>query len=284
MISEYNVREEFLGDDVKTDFSFDFEIADLTELLIVITDSDGVETDRVRGDDTTIIDTVTWEEGEPGGIVAFIDPPEDGSHIFLMLAPDETLQESEFKNKGQFTLPLFEAAIDVLARGIQRLQYLAKRSINIGDEMLDSEVEAFNFRIGKPFAGAMFRVNDNNDGLEWVNPSDVVDRSEGEADLANNQVVAADVDGLLFDSLEHKSFELLMSVQLDATADKFETFKFLGCAGAAGWVMSSMAAVGDDSGVDFTITLAGQVQYTSGNAAGFASSVVKWKILSLRAA
>jgi hypothetical protein len=93
---------------------------------------------------------------------------------------------------------------------------------------------------------------------------------------ANNQVAAADVTGLAFANASIRSFEALVSVSIDATSDLFESFKLHGIQRGSDWVMSQ-TAVGDASSFIFTITTAGQVQYTSASYAGFVSATVKFR-------
>lgn len=93
---------------------------------------------------------------------------------------------------------------------------------------------------------------------------------------ANNQPTPADVTGFLFSNASVRAFRALVSVSLDATSDLFEVYELLGIQKGATWNMSQVST-GDDSGVDFTITTLGQVQYTSANSAGFVSNTVKFR-------
>jgi hypothetical protein len=93
---------------------------------------------------------------------------------------------------------------------------------------------------------------------------------------ANNQVAAADVTGLAFAAGVTRSFKALVSVSINATTGLNEVYELLGVQLASGFVMSA-SSVGDDTGVVFSITSAGQVQYTSANAAGFVSNTVKFR-------
>jgi hypothetical protein len=101
--------------------------------------------------------------------------------------------------------------------------------------------------------------------------------------MANNVAVAANVTGLAFADATVRSFHALVSVAIDATADLFETFILYGVnrglAGGVGWSMTVTAA-GQDSDIDFTITNAGQVQYTSGNEAGWASNSCHFRAIT----
>jgi hypothetical protein len=93
---------------------------------------------------------------------------------------------------------------------------------------------------------------------------------------ANNQASAANVTGLAFAAANVRSFKAQVSVSIDATTDLNEVFELTGIQLASGFVMAS-SSVGDDSGVVFTITSAGQVQYTSQNSAGFVSNTIKFR-------
>lgn len=105
--------------------------------------------------------------------------------------------------------------------------------------------------------------------------------TETEGTLANNQVGAANVNGLAFDNTV-RAFEALVAVEIDATADLYELFTLQGIRTASGWTLAS-SSIGDDTGVDFTITAAGQVQYTSGNQVGFVSSAIKFRATTIAA-
>jgi hypothetical protein len=93
---------------------------------------------------------------------------------------------------------------------------------------------------------------------------------------ANNQVAAASVTGLAFAAGSVRSFKAQVSVSIDATTDLNEVFELVGVQLASGFVMAS-SSVGDDSGVVFTITSGGQIQYTSQNVAGFTSSAIRFR-------
>ena len=93
---------------------------------------------------------------------------------------------------------------------------------------------------------------------------------------ANNQAAAANVTGFAFANASVRSFKAQVSVAVDATADLFETFDIMGVQKGSSWDMS-VTAVGDDSGFVFSITTAGQIQYTNLSYAGFVSATVKFR-------
>lgn len=98
--------------------------------------------------------------------------------------------------------------------------------------------------------------------------------------LADNQASPANVTGFAFANASVRSFDALVSVSIDATSDVFETFKLLGVQRGSDWSLS-VESTGDDSGVAFSITNAGQIQYTSSSYAGFASGTIKFRAVVL---
>jgi hypothetical protein len=95
----------------------------------------------------------------------------------------------------------------------------------------------------------------------------------------NNQTSPANVTGLTFNNAQVRSFEALVSVAIDATSSLFESIKLHGIQKDSGWMMSQ-TGVGDNSGITFSITSTGQVQYVSGNNAGFTSATIKFRAIT----
>lgn len=88
--------------------------------------------------------------------------------------------------------------------------------------------------------------------------------------IANNQTAATDITGLVFDKLETKSARVLIDIFRKTDTEKYKEVGTL-------WVVYdsidddweiTIDTNFDDAGVIFTITSAGQVQYTSSNLAG----------------
>lgn len=102
------------------------------------------------------------------------------------------------------------------------------------------------------------------------------DLAEGSFSIANNQVSPADITGFAFDNAVVRSFNALVSVEIDATSDLFESFTILGIQKGSSWDIS-VISTGDDSGIVFSITALGQLQYTSANLAGFSTGAIKYR-------
>ena len=112
--------------------------------------------------------------------------------------------------------------------------------------------------------------------LSGISLASAGDLNETSFAAANNQAAAADVTGLAFANGTVRSFDAHISVTLDATADLYEKFHLEGVQKGAAWDMA-VSSVGDDSGVVFSITTAGQIQYQSQNSAGFVSNTFKYR-------
>lgn len=97
--------------------------------------------------------------------------------------------------------------------------------------------------------------------------------------LANNQSSPANVTGFAFPNATVRSFKALVSVFIDATTDFYEVFEIKGIQKGSEWDFS-ISSQGDISGVAFSVTNAGQVQYTSTNVSGFVSGVIKFRALT----
>lgn len=119
-------------------------------------------------------------------------------------------------------------------------------------------------------------------GLKYV-PITVAssgDIAETSFAAANNQAAATNVTGLAFANASVRAFDALVSVYINATGSLYEEFKLRGIQKGASWDLAYDSA-GDTSGVIFSITNTGQVQYQSTNVAAFTSSIFKFRAISV---
>ena len=142
--SEYKVRHEYLGTGLVSDYDFDFKIEELVHLLVIVINDIGQQVQRIRGDDALFIDTVDFDPVNGAGTVHLIDPLPEDYQLIILLANDAPSQLSQFKNKFDFTLPRVEAALDAQNGMIQRLAYLAERSIKLSDHMTIDDLAVFS--------------------------------------------------------------------------------------------------------------------------------------------
>jgi hypothetical protein len=92
-------------------------------------------------------------------------------------------------------------------------------------------------------------------------PSSSGDIAETSFTAADNTAVAADVTSFTFANGTVRSFRALVSVVRDST---YAVYDIHGLQKAASWELYQ-DYIGDDTGLTFTITSAGQIQYTSTN-------------------
>jgi hypothetical protein len=108
------------------------------------------------------------------------------------------------------------------------------------------------------------------------------DLNEDTFSLADNQAVAANVTGLAFANGVTRGAKIEYTVVIDATADLYEKGMLEVVQRGADWVIAR-DFTGDDSLVDFDITAAGQIQYTTPAYAGFVSGTMKFRAQTLSA-
>ena len=92
---------------------------------------------------------------------------------------------------------------------------------------------------------------------------------------ANNQSAATDVTNLVFANASYRAATVNLSIYIDATTDLHANYTLQCIQKASTWEMSQ-DYTGDVTGIVFTITTAGQIQYTSTNVSGYSSSVFKF--------
>lgn len=96
---------------------------------------------------------------------------------------------------------------------------------------------------------------------------------------ANNQSAAVNVTGLNFTNASYRNAVITLSIFIDATSDLAATYTLNCIQKSSSWEMSQ-EFTGDITGIIFTITSAGQVQYTSTNITGYSASTFKWSAIS----
>lgn len=90
----------------------------------------------------------------------------------------------------------------------------------------------------------------------------------------------ADVTGLLFSNASVRSFVADLQIVVLATANLYEKVNIMGIQRGSDWIISQ-ESTGDASGVVFSITNSGQIQYISSTHTGFTSLTIKFKTSTL---
>lgn len=97
--------------------------------------------------------------------------------------------------------------------------------------------------------------------------------------IANNQSSAANITGLAFANGIVRSFSAILSIYVDATTDQFSQIKIDGIQKSASWDIN-VSEIGDITGIEVSITSAGQLQYTSPSFTGFSSGTMKFRAIT----
>jgi hypothetical protein len=94
----------------------------------------------------------------------------------------------------------------------------------------------------------------------------------------NNQSISANVSGLLFPNASVSSFVINLTVNITTNSNNYyETFILEGTQTNSGWSLFS-TNYGDNSGIVFSITSNGQIQYTSTNINNFTNGLFNFSV------
>ena len=107
-------------------------------------------------------------------------------------------------------------------------------------------------------------------------PGDIDEKS---FNISNSQALPDNVHDFAFANAVVRGFTALVTVAIDASSDLFEQFTLNGVQTNSSWSMTTESE-GDDSGVVFSITSTGQIQYTSQNYTGFVSGTIKFRAIT----
>ena len=126
-------------------------------------------------------------------------------------------------------------------------------------------------------SGTVLRSNGTT--ASWQAIQSTGDIEETSFSGLNDQSVAVNVVGFSFANLETRSFKAHGSIVVDADSDLYEEFDIYGIQKGSDWEIAE-ERVGDMSGVQFTITTTGQIQYISDDYTGFNSLDIRFKAIT----
>lgn len=109
-----------------------------------------------------------------------------------------------------------------------------------------------------------------------TSPGDIDEKSYS---FSNSQVTPESITDFLFSNTVVRSFNAIVSVKVDADSDLYEVFELHGIQKGSEWDLS-ISSSGDSTGVMFSITNSGQLQYTSQNYTGFVSGAMKFRAIT----
>lgn len=284
---EYQVVQEYTGGGDLVDYDFDFLIGQASDLEVVIYDADGLETERVRGDDVSgIVDSIDFDSEAGGGTVTLVDELGLDYTLQLILAPDEPTQPNQFRDKGDFTLRALESALDWLGGIAQRVSYLAQRSIRLHDA---DDVDDFDMKLPQDlasYAGYFLGLNAEGDGWEMYSADDIAGEvTIGGPETISNGMAATDIEDMTADGDELSSAHFVCEV-LRGTTIGLKVDLFLVRINSVWYLHEGLSIGTGDHGLTFSIansaaTIA-QVQMADADASG--AGTLKFKKVGFNAA
>lgn len=207
---QYDIREVYNGNDVITDFTFDFKITNLGHLLVLLVNiSDSLVDFSVRATDTTYF-TTTINTDTNGGKIIFPAPVPTGKKLVILLADDVPIQGAQFSADSRYTMKKIEQSFDNLGGQIQRIKYQLDRSLRIPEKFTD----AFNSEINDIIASAVVMIDETGTKFMMV-PRSEFKGDDGAAGVNPEFFIAAGVpddgDGisgdLYFDTLTSELYQ-----------------------------------------------------------------------------
>lgn len=114
----------------------------------------------------------------------------------------------------------------------------------------------------------------------WANGGSPGDITETTFSLANTQSSPSNITGLAFSNAVVRAATVFYCVNVSATTSLYEAGTLQLVQKGSSWEMSQ-TDVGDNSQVVFTVTAAGQIQYTTPTYTGFSSASIKFRAQTL---
>lgn len=105
-------------------FAFPYKFIDNTDLIVVLTDADGVDTTQVLTSDYT----VTGAGDAGGGSITMLSPPASGTTLTIYRDMSFT-QETDYVSNDSFPAETHELALDKLTLQVQQINDGLRRSI-----------------------------------------------------------------------------------------------------------------------------------------------------------
>jgi len=108
-----------------------------------------------------------------------------------------------------------------------------------------------------------------NDGSQWIQLNlSIGDIDQTSFPASNNQSSAANITSFVFSNAVTRGFEAVVTIERGST---YAEYTLKGIQKSSSWEMSQ-DYIGDDTGIAFSITSSGQIQYTSTNT-GFGATI-----------
>jgi len=137
-------------------------------------------------------------------------------------------------------------------------------------------------KISTVTAGVGISINDTPSNLIITNTHVLnTDIPETSFNINNNQNTFDDVVGFNVPNTSVRAFKGDISVFINAATNLYAKYEIEGINKGTSWELVQ-SYIGDDSEIIFDITPSGQLQYKSGNYAGFISGILKFRVTTLQ--
>lgn len=138
------------GNDVATSFPFAFKVFSSSELLVVLTDADGIETELTLNSNYSVSLNAD-QDANPGGSVTYPltgDPLATGEKLTLASAIERLQESVDLQNGGGFYPSVIEAAFDRLVIMVQEITERLERTFYapVSDASITTELPTASLR------------------------------------------------------------------------------------------------------------------------------------------
>jgi len=142
------------------------------------------------------------------------------------------------------------------------------KTLYVGQKIITNMVSTSNLKTDNMTIGSLVTTNLDL-GISSI--------YSGSFTPSNNNITPSNVVGLNFDNTYIRSFIVTLSANVTATSSLYETFVLEGVQLNSGWDLY-ISSYGDSTGITFSITNSGQVQYTTPNYSGFVNCIFRYQV------
>jgi hypothetical protein len=165
MRPQYNVKEQYVGTGLLTEYTFDFKVQNAEQLRVIVLDPSQAEyDDQLIFDDTGdhLTNFTTTLNSDGTGKISLVNALGASFILMILLADDAPTQPYRFVNNDAFTLEKIENALDWASGQIQRLAYRMGRSFRLPERFTGT----FDMEIPEIVPLGIPRVNATSDAFE----------------------------------------------------------------------------------------------------------------------
>lgn len=186
-VSTTNNRIDYDGDGTTTAFSYPYYFQADADLVVILRDSNGTETNQTITTDYSISGTKTNEVYASGGTVTMVSAPSATEELIIYSNP-AIKQETDLVENDPLPAETLEQGYDLLTVICQRLADRLDRSVNLSEGYTDTFDTSLPTTLT---ASATLRVNDTGDGLAMGPTTTEIEAAATEAANAAASAAAA---------------------------------------------------------------------------------------------